>query len=227
MFQPWGDVLLYPLLLISDAQDTFQLVQVVVGGGSHYLGFGLRGEGQHVGEEPLAVFHRQIVKGAVTTAIPFKMLVGGIPVPEIVIVRHFGTEILQETLLSPVAVKETVFLIDYGFGSAAFDKFRIAEHGLVELRLELVRGIGIDVYTEILPSCRLACLRVSHGRIEVKIQRQLPVLDRSLPDCHFRTNICHIGYVFNCCLIHFPVLSWLSCLRSYVPLSSGLRPSRL
>ena len=89
MFQPWGDVLLYPLLLVSDAEDTFQFVQVVVGGGSHHLAFGLRGEGQQVSEKSLAEVQCQIVKGAASATILLKVLISGVPIPEIVIVRHF------------------------------------------------------------------------------------------------------------------------------------------
>ena len=98
------------------------------------------------------------------------MLVSGVPVAVIVIVRHLGTEILKETLLAAVAVEKSVFLVDDGFGSAAFDKLGIAEHGLVELCLELVFRVGIDVYAEIFPSCRLACLRMPHRRIVVKVK---------------------------------------------------------
>ena len=42
VFQPWGDVLLYPPFLVGLAQDAFQLVKVVVGAGSHHLAFVLR-----------------------------------------------------------------------------------------------------------------------------------------------------------------------------------------
>ena len=88
MFQPWGDVLLYPSFLVGDAENAFQLVKVVVGGGSHHLSFGLGGERQQVGKESLAVFKCQVIEGAASAAILFKVFVGGVPVPEIVIVRH-------------------------------------------------------------------------------------------------------------------------------------------
>ena len=38
------------------AQDTFQFVQVVVGGGCHHLAFVLRCKREHIGEKSLAVF---------------------------------------------------------------------------------------------------------------------------------------------------------------------------
>ena len=49
VFQPWGDVLLYPPFLVGLAQDTFQFVQVVVGGGCHHLAFVLRCKREHIG----------------------------------------------------------------------------------------------------------------------------------------------------------------------------------
>ena len=196
MFQPWGDVLLYPLFLVGDAKDTFQLVKVVVGGGSHHLALGLRGEGQQVSKKSLTVVQCQIVKGAATATILLKVFVGSIPVPVIVIIRHLGTEILKETFLATVAVKEAVFLVDDGFGSPALDKLSIAEHGLVELCLEFVFRVGIDVYAEIFPSCRLTCLRMPHSRVIVKVKRYLTVLDGSFPDRHFSADVCHIGCDF-------------------------------
>lgn len=81
----------------------------------------MRGERQHVGKEALAVFHRQVVKGAATAAILLEMFVGNIPVPKIVIVRHFGAEILQEALLAPVTVEETELFVDDGFRPLALD----------------------------------------------------------------------------------------------------------
>ena len=121
VFQPWGDVLLNPPFLIGLTQDAFQLVQVVVGGGCHHLAFVLRGEREHIGEKSLAVFHRQIIKGAASAAILHEVLVGGVPIPEIVIVRHFGAEILQEALLAPVTVEETELFVDDGFRPLALD----------------------------------------------------------------------------------------------------------
>lgn len=94
------------------------------------------------------------------------MLVGGIPISEIVIVRHFGFEVFQEALLTPVPVKKAELLVDDGFGSPALDEFRIAEHGLVELRFKLLCRVGIYVYAEILPPCRFAGLRVSDRRVK-------------------------------------------------------------
>ena len=98
------------------------------------------------------------------------MLVSGAPVTVIIIVSHLGTEILKETLLAAVAVEKAVLLVDDGFGSAALDKLGIAEHGLVELCLEFVFRVGIDVYAEILPSCRLASLGMPHCRVIVKVK---------------------------------------------------------
>ena len=54
MLQPWGDVLLDAFLLVCDAEDAFQLVKVVVGGGSHHLALGWSCERQQIGEKPLA-----------------------------------------------------------------------------------------------------------------------------------------------------------------------------
>src|SRR5699024_11764826 len=67
------------------SSDLFQFVQVVVGGGCHHLAFVLRCKREHIGEKSLAVFHGQIIKSAATAAILFKVLVGYIPIPEIVI----------------------------------------------------------------------------------------------------------------------------------------------
>ena len=124
------------------------------------------------------------------------MLVSGAPVTVIIIVSHLGTEILKETLLAAVAVEKAVLLVDDGFGSAALDKLGIAEHGLVELCLEFVFRVGIDVYAEIFPSCRLASLGMSHCRVIVKVKRYLTVLDGSFPDRYFRADVCHIGCDF-------------------------------
>ena len=121
VFQPWGDVVLDAPFLVCLSQHAFQLVQVVVGCGRHHLGAVVRGERQHVGKEALAVFHRQVVKGAATAAILLEMFVGNIPVPKIVIVRHFGAEILQEALLAPVTVEETELFVDDGFRPLALD----------------------------------------------------------------------------------------------------------
>lgn len=170
VFQPWGDVLLNPPFLVSLAQDAFQLVQVVVGGGSHHLAFVLRGEREHIGEKSLAVFHRQIIKGAASAAILLEVLVGGVPIPEIVIVRHFGAEIFQEALLAPVAVEEAELLVDDGFRPPALDKLRIAQHGLVELRFKLLCRVGINVDAEIFTPCQIARFRVPDGWIEVKVK---------------------------------------------------------
>lgn len=170
VFQPWGDVLLNPPFLVSLAQDAFQLVQVVVGGGSHHLAFVLRGEREHIGEKSLAVFHRQIIKGAASAAILLEVLVGGVPIPEIVIVRHFGAEIFQEALLAPVAVEEAELLVDDGFRPPALDKLRIAQHGLVELRFKLLCRVGINVDAEIFSPCQLARFRMPDGWVEVKIK---------------------------------------------------------
>ena len=193
MLQAWCDVLLDAFLLVCDAEDAVQLVEVVVGGGSHHLSLGWRGERQQIGEKSLAEVKRQIVEGAASAAILLEVLVSGVPVTVIIIIRHLGTEILKKTLLAAVAVKKSVFLVDDGFGSAALDKLGIAEHGLVELSLEFVFRVGIDVYSQILPSCRLACLGMPYSRVEVKVKRHLTVLDGSLPDSHFRADVCHIG----------------------------------
>ena len=88
VFQPWGDILLDASFLVGDAENAFQLVKVVVGGRSHHLALCLSGERQQVGKESLAVFQCQIIEGAASAAILFKMLVGGVPVPEIVVVSH-------------------------------------------------------------------------------------------------------------------------------------------
>ena len=170
VFQPWGDVLLNPPFLVGLPQDTFQLVQVVVGGGCHHLAFVLRGERKHVGEKSLAVFHRQIIKGAASAAILFKVLVGGVPIPEIVIVRHLGAEVFQETLLAPVAVEEAEFLVDDGFRPPALDKLRIAKHGLVELRFKLLCRVGIDIDAKIFTPCQPARFRMPDRWVEVKIK---------------------------------------------------------
>jgi hypothetical protein len=130
----------------------------------------VRIERKHIGKEALAVFHRQVVKGAASAAILLKVLVGDIPVPEIVIVRHFRAEVFQEAFLASVAVKEAELLIDDSFGPPALDKFRIAQHGLVELRFKLLCRVGIDVDAQILPSCQLSGLRVSDRWIKVKIE---------------------------------------------------------
>jgi hypothetical protein len=193
VFQPWGDVLLDASFLVGDAEDAFQLVEVVVGGGSHHLALGWSGERQQVGEKSLAEVKRQIVEGAASAAILLEVLVSGVPVAVIVIVRHLGSEILKKTLLAAVAVEKSVFLVDDGFGSATFDKLGIAEHGLVELSLEFVFRVGIDVYSQILPSCRLSCLWMPYSRVEVKVKRHLTVLDGSLPYSHFRADVCHIS----------------------------------
>ena len=88
MFQPWGDILFDTSFLVGDAENAFQLVKVVVGGRSHHLALCLSGERQKVGKEALAVFQCQVIEGAASAAILFKMLVGGVPVPEIVVVPH-------------------------------------------------------------------------------------------------------------------------------------------
>ena len=88
VFQPWGYILLDASFLVGDAQDAFQLVKVVVCGRSHHLSLCLSGERQQVGKESLAVFRCQIIEGAASAAILLEVLVGGVPVPEIVIVRH-------------------------------------------------------------------------------------------------------------------------------------------
>lgn len=98
------------------------------------------------------------------------MLVGYIPIPEIVIVRHFGAEVFQEALFAPVAVEKTELLVDDGFRPPALDKFRIAEHGLVELSFKLLCRVGIDVYTEVFTPCQLARFRVPDGWVEVKVE---------------------------------------------------------
>lgn len=121
VFQPCGDIVLDAPFLVCLPQYAFHLVQVVVGCGRHHLGAVVRGERQHVGKEALAVFHRQVVKGAATAAILLEMFVGNIPVPEIVIIRHFGAEILQEALLAPVTVEETELFVDDGFRTLALD----------------------------------------------------------------------------------------------------------
>lgn len=171
VFQPWGDVVLDASFLVCLPQYAFQLVQVVVGCGRHHLSAVVRGERQHVGKEALAVFHRQVVKGAAAAAILLEVFVGNVPVPEIIIVRHFGAEILQEALLAPVAVEETELLVDDGFRPLAFDKFRIAQHGLVELRFKLLCRVGVDVNAEVLPPCQPARFRVPDGWVEVQIKR--------------------------------------------------------
>lgn len=89
VFQPWGDVLLDASFLVGDAENAFQLVKVVVGGRSHHLALCLSGERQQVGKESLTELRCQVIEGAASAAILFKMLVGGVPVPEIVVVRHF------------------------------------------------------------------------------------------------------------------------------------------
>ena len=126
VFQSWGDVVLYAPILVCLPQYAFQLVQVVVGCGRHHFGVGLRGERQHVGEEALAVFHRQVVKCAAAAAILLKVLIGNAPVPEIVAILHLGAEVFKEALLAPVAVEEAELFVDDGFRPFAFDKLRIA-----------------------------------------------------------------------------------------------------
>lgn len=170
VFQPCGDVLLNPPFLVGLSQDAFQLVQVVVGCGCHHLAVVVRSKREHIGKEALAVFYRQIVKGAVSTAILLEVLVGYIPISEIVIVRHFGAEVFQEALLAPVAVEEAELLVDDGFRPPALDKLRIAQHGLVELRFKLFCRVGINVDAEIFTPCQFARFRVPDGWIEVKVK---------------------------------------------------------
>lgn len=170
VFQPLGDVLLNPPFLVGLAQDAFQLVQVVVGCGCHHLAFVLRGKGEHIGEKSLAVFHRQIVKGAASAAILLKMLVGCVPIPEIVIVRHLGAEVFQEALLAPVAVEEAELLVDDGFRPPALDKLRIAQHGLVELHFKLLCRVGVNVDAEVFTPCQPARFRMPDGWVEVKVE---------------------------------------------------------
>ena len=88
VFKPCRDVLLDASFLVGDAENAFQFVKVVVGGRSHHLALCLSGERQQVGKESLAELRCQVIEGAASTAILFKMLVGGVPVPEIVVVRH-------------------------------------------------------------------------------------------------------------------------------------------
>ncbi|CBK67743.1 hypothetical protein BXY_27030 [Bacteroides xylanisolvens XB1A] len=99
-----------------------------------------------------------------------EVLVGGVPIPEIVIVRHFGAEVFQEALLAPVAVEEAELFVDDGLRPPALDKLRIAQHGLVELRFKLLCRVGIDVDAEIFTPCQLARFRVPDGWVEVKVE---------------------------------------------------------
>ena len=50
------------------------------GGGSHHLAFGLGGEREQVGKESLTIFKCQVIEGAASAAILFKVFVGGVPV---------------------------------------------------------------------------------------------------------------------------------------------------
>lgn len=56
-----------------------------------------------------------------SAAYLLKMLVGGVPISEIIIVSHLGAKVVQEALLAPVAVKEAELLVDDSFRSLALD----------------------------------------------------------------------------------------------------------
>ena len=161
---------------------------MVVGGRAHHqLVIALALVRQHVVKELLAISHREVAETALSTGIVLEMLVGSLPVGFVGGFVHAHPEVVKKALLTLGAVEETKLFIDDGLCTAALDKFRLLEHTAVILLLKLLRGIGVDVESQILTARQSACLRVTDRWVEIEIERCLPVLDGSLPYCDLGT----------------------------------------
>ena len=183
-----GYVLFDMSVLVCHTEGGFQFDEMVVGGRAHHqLVIALALIRQHVVKELLAISHREVTETALSTGIVLEVLVGCLPISFIGGFVHAHLEVVKKTLLTLGAVEKTKLLIDDGFCTAALDKFRLLEHTAVILLLKLLRGIGVDVESQILTARQSACLRITDRWVEIEIERCLPVLDGSLPYCDFGT----------------------------------------
>ena len=155
---------------------------MVVGGGAHHrLAVVVARFGKQVVEELLAVSHGEVAEAALTLGILGEVLEGWFPVRLVRGLVHAHPEVVKETLLALGAVEEAELLVDDGLGAPALDKLRLLEDAAVVFLLELLRRVGVDVEAQILTAGQLARLGVTDGRVEIEVERCLPILDGSLP----------------------------------------------
>ena len=85
-------------------------------------------------------------------------------------VGDFGGEVLEEGVFGGVGVEKREVVVDDGLGGGGVDKLGIGEDGVVEVRLKVVCGVGIDVYREVLRGCEVGGFGVGDGWVEVKVE---------------------------------------------------------
>jgi len=123
-----------------------------------------------VAEKLLAVVHGDVVEAAAAATIVLEVTESRLPVVAVLILLHLLLEIVEEALTAFCPVEETKLLIDYRLRAAALDEFRLLHHRAVVLLLEPLRGVGIDVYAQILAPCHPSRPGMADSRVIVKVE---------------------------------------------------------
>ena len=109
--------------------------------------------------------------------------------PSLILLLRDSFEVFQKIGFELAVVYETELTVYDKFLTAATYKFSLFKYRAVEIALDLICGIGIEVYAEALMPLHAVGFWVADWRVIVEIQRDLTRLEKTLPKGYFCADI--------------------------------------